>query len=346
MGHSLLCHVSQEFCRHFEIGTLKWCGAVAYMDIGIIGVPIFLMISGSLLLNRNYTLSEFMEKRFSRILIPFAFWSILMPILRMIIFNRPWTFTEYYETLFFNQYWFVWMLIGVYLLLPILNSFIKEYEFKGLKYILIIWFISIILLIDQPIDLFSKIVSAYDLGWTSYFAGFIGYLPLGYYLSVKEFKWDDKKLYLAGLMIFIIFTAINMIYTITVSTQTNHLTYFKYRSTILTLQSIGLFLFIKYFSRYCENNKESWKNKIYSFLKDNNYMSRIILSISICSYGMYLCHYLIFFPLMYISGHYVRIFSRNPIILPAVWLFLCISTWLLVLLFSKIPVLRNFSGAY
>ena len=342
----VLCHVSTEFCKYSQVGTFRWYSAALYMDIGTLGVPIFLMISGALLLNKDYELSDFMKRRFSRILIPFVFWALLLPICKMIFLNHPWTFAEYYNLLFFDQYWFVWMLIGAYLLLPILNSFVRDYEIKGLEYILIIWFISMFLLRDLPFDLFRNIVSTYTLGWVELFAGYFGYMPLGYYLSVKKFKWDDRKLYLIGLAIFLIFTIINMSATIVNSPKINDVAFFSYNSVISTMQAIGLFLFIEYFSRYCEKNRNSWKNKIYSFFKDNNHMSKIILSISICSYGIYLTHYFVLYPLIYISTNYIGIFTRNPIILPIIWFFIVIMAWILILIISKIPILKQFSGAH
>lgn len=339
----ILVHVCREFCSHFEIGTLKWYSAAVYIDIGVLGVPLFLMISGALLLNKDYSLPDFMKRRFSRILIPFIFWALLLPIWKMMFLGNPWTIGEYYNLLFFNQYWFVWMLIGVYLLLPILNSFIKEFELEGLKYLIIIWIISTIIL---PTDLLSNIISAYDLGWTQLFAGYIGYLPLGYYLSIKESKYDDKKTYLISLIIFLIFTGMNIVYTIIASPKANDLTFFTYKSVISTLQISGLFLFIRYFSNYCENHYGSWRNKIYSFFKDNDSVSKLILSMSQCSYGMYLIHYFILYPLKYISNNYVPIFTRNPIILPIIWIFICIMAWLIVIIINKIPILNHFSGVH
>jgi len=40
------------------------------------------------------------------------------------------------------------------------------------------------------------------------FAGFIGYPVLGYWLSNKDFKLDDKKLCILGLIILIISLAV------------------------------------------------------------------------------------------------------------------------------------------
>lgn len=77
------------------------------------------------------------------------------------------------------------MLVGIYLMLPILNSFVKEYKMKGVEYFLIIWLI-IITLNTFKLYPFYKVE-------LSYFAGYIGYVVLGYYLANKKFKLSDKK---------------------------------------------------------------------------------------------------------------------------------------------------------
>ena len=205
----------------------------------------------------------------------------------------------------------------------------------------------IILLRNPPIGILSQVVDKYSLGWTEFFAGYIGYLPFGYYLSVKDFKLSDKKMYIIGLIVFLLFTAIHLVYTCHASMETRQLTYFDYRTFVSTILVAGLFLFIKYFSQYCEGNPlGTVKNKIYDFFKENKYVSGLILSVSVCSYGMYLTHYFWLFLLVYISVNIFPIFSRNPLILPFVVLVVPLVTWLTVLALSKLPVLKHISGAH
>ena len=73
----IICHVDHFF------GPLTTPAQIitqmTFHDIGNIGVPIFLMISGALLLNREYpSLEKFLKKRFARIIYPFIFWIILI----------------------------------------------------------------------------------------------------------------------------------------------------------------------------------------------------------------------------------------------------------------------------
>lgn len=343
----ILCHVLRAFCSKLPACSLSWFSVAFWIDIGVMGVPIFLMISGALLLNRNYDLGDFMKRRFSRVLIPFVFWALLLPIAKMILLAFPATVQEYYRLLFFNQYWFVWMLIGLYLIIPVLNSFIKEYDIKGLEYMLIIWFIMIILLRDQPIDLLANVVSKYTLGWTDIFAGYIGFLPLGYYLSVKKFKLSDKRMFMIGLIIFLVFTLISINHTYIGGLKIHKIVFYRYRYFVSTMQTVGLFIFIRYFSQCCENNLfGNFKNKIYNFFKENKYMSWIIFSVSVCSYGMFLTHYFWLYLLRYIDKNMFSIFSVSPLLLPVVLLFVCFMAWLTTFTLSKIPILKNISGAH
>ena len=125
----ILTHVSRLFCAELSVGTSAWTVAAFGNVFGIMGVPIFLLISGSLLLNREYEIGDFLKRRFSRILIPFIFWALLLPIFRMFVGTANSGIGSYIH-LFFDHYWFIWMLIGIYLFLPIINAFINKYGIR------------------------------------------------------------------------------------------------------------------------------------------------------------------------------------------------------------------------
>ena len=174
----LLAHVCRKFSEYSIIGSWQWFCSSPLVDFAIMGVPLFLMISGSLLLNKEMSLGDFLKRRFSRILIPFIPWALILPFLLLFISNNHISFSSYINILLDNEYWFVWMLIGVYLFIPIVNSFIKEYSWKGCEYYLVIWFFYLIL---NTLGLFP-----FHQLELSYFAGYFGYLMLGYYLGVSS----------------------------------------------------------------------------------------------------------------------------------------------------------------
>ena len=63
----ILMHTTSTY-RPFIYNNLKLGIPGILNALGCIGIPIFFMLSGALLLNRNYTISEFFKKRYTRIL--------------------------------------------------------------------------------------------------------------------------------------------------------------------------------------------------------------------------------------------------------------------------------------
>ncbi len=93
------------------------------------GVPLFLMLSGALLLGKEEELNVFLKKRFARILTPFLIWSFIFYIL----LNPPHDFGflwDYPLKLLTGKihtvYWFVYTIIGLYLLTPVLRPAFKN----------------------------------------------------------------------------------------------------------------------------------------------------------------------------------------------------------------------------
>lgn len=335
----ILCHVLREFCQIRPAGTFGWNSAALLIDFGVMGVPLFLMISGSLLLNRNYELPDFLKRRFSRILIPFIFWAILLPIYKIFVYPTP--ASNYLKLFLDSQYWFIWMLIGVYLFLPIINSFVKEFEMEGVEYFLFIWLVTIIL------NTFG-IYPFHNLE-LSYFAGYTGYLVLGYYLANKEFELSDRKMLWLGIILFAVFTAINIHYTLTHAKlgliAGKALKYYHYETIVVVLQSTSVFLIFEYFAKYCSNHKNTVQNKIYSFFKDG-FMFKIIFTISTCSYGMFLFHYFVVYGIRWIDINLFPVYSATVWYLPLVLVVVVFVSWLVIYVLSKIPYLKEISGAH
>lgn len=148
------------------------------------------MLSGALLLNRDFSLKDFFKKRFSRIVYPYIFWISITVILGYFFFG----FSDNIPLIILGEQkytWFVWTLAGLYLFIPVINSFIKEFSLDGIKYFLIIWIVTIILNTFRHYPF-----HALEL---SYFAGYLGYLLLGYYLVKVPIK-NTKKIMILSLI--------------------------------------------------------------------------------------------------------------------------------------------------
>ena len=321
----ILCHVVILY-RPFAYDTAIHSVPGLLYILTHFAVPIFFMLSGALLLDRTYDLPGFFKKRFSRILLPFIFWVIVAIGISLFILHDD--KSEAFKIFFGRDRWtwFVWAMMGVYLFLPIVNSFIRKFKLKGAEYFIIIWLVTVIL------STFHK-YPFYRLE-LSYFAGYIGYLVLGYWMANKTVNVSDWKMILIGFIMFISSMAIDFyIFKNDISTIET-----KYLSLFIVIASVGVFLMFKHYAHYCETNSASPLGRLHARI-ENGFLGRAIFSISVCSYGMYLLNSLLYKCIK----HIITINTLK--IMPFLFVAVCILSWLIVYVLSKMPVLDKFSGA-
>ena len=258
------------------------------------GVPIFLMLLGTLMLERDYydDIPKFLKGRFMHIILPFLLWNTVIAIvytyyhgdLGLSIFGL----TAFFKT-FLLQHWYAWMLIGIYLSLPILNSYIKETKIGGAEYFLVLSFLAVV--IYQALEIFNT-PTYFNL---TFFIGPIIYLFLGYYLDHKEFKSGPNKMIWIGLILFLATTAFIVYFDVFHQgfQRTLFLHHYNFYtrsymdvSLVVILQAAGVFLFWKYI------NFDSTEGifKRFALLFKKPLISVGIKSISRSCYGIYLTH--------------------------------------------------------
>ena len=162
-------------------------------------VALFVIASSYLQFPLHYGTKEFFKKRALRILPPFLFWTVVYAF----VWGEP---VQNFKDLLLNfnyaagHLWFVYMIIGLYLIMPLLSPWAQKVGKKELQFFLAIClFTTLIPLIRQwaggPAPVIygpSGIPNAakYPLwgeaSWNTYgvfyyFSGFVGYLLLGLY---------------------------------------------------------------------------------------------------------------------------------------------------------------------
>lgn len=161
-------------------------------------VPVFVMITGALLLNREYETGVFLKKRLSRVVIPFLFWSLVYIwyswyIEEFTFSNDAWANIKLVLHFLKNgssyHLWYVYMLIGLYFFIPIIGKYVRNATEKEVLYFLIVWFA--VMMLTQPY--LSRFNPAVDM---HYFAGYAGYLVLGHYLAFKDFNIKHLRLWM------------------------------------------------------------------------------------------------------------------------------------------------------
>ena len=186
-------------------------------------VALFIVTSSYLQFPLHYSTGEFFRRRAGRILIPFIFWSLVYAL----VWGEP---VQNLKDLLLNfnyaagHLWFVYMLIGLYLVMPLLSPWAEKVGKRELQIYLGIWlFTTAIPLIRQWIGGPAPVIygpsgipnaAKYPLwgeaSWNTYglfyyLSGFIGYLLLGLYfrkfvgpLSWKKTLGIAVPLFLAG----------------------------------------------------------------------------------------------------------------------------------------------------
>lgn len=277
----VLLHVAAPLLyRYTNISGFNWLTANFYDSLVRFCVPIFVMITGALLLNRDYQLADYFKKRLTRIIYPFLFWIAIYTVHALFIlkdgFKLPFfdiltiTSSKFgYKTTY--HFWYIYMIIGIYLVIPFLSRWIRNAKEKQIIYFLSLW----LLVVTLTHPMFDEYLPTFNL---KYFGGFIGYLVLGYYLSVKDLE-KVKNIRVIALLTFILGISLTAFGTYFLSVYRGHIItdLYTYFSPNVMIAAIGLFILIKHI--YITNNKLTSINK-----RINKY-----------SFGIYFVHVMVLF---------------------------------------------------
>lgn len=276
-------------------------------------VPLFIVASSYLQFPLHYSAGEFCRRRAVRILIPFVIWSIVYAC----VWGEP---VSNFRNLLMNfnyasgHLWFVYMLIGVYLLMPLLSPWAEKVGKKELQVYLGIWlFTTLIPLIRDWVSDASLAVTYGPTGiprqalfplwgeasWNGYglfyyMSGFIGYLLLGLYFRkfVGELSW--KKTLSVALPCWIAGFAITFFGFLRRVAETSGgvfpaegiINVAVYWETTWCNDTLGVALMAI-----------AWILLFKKIKADGCFYQKVLLPVSKASYGIYLAHLLVLVPI-------------------------------------------------
>ncbi|MDX6190824.1 acyltransferase family protein [Flavobacterium sp. Fl-318] len=326
----IFVHVACDILyKYGNISNFVWWTGNVYDSIVRFCVPIFLMLTGALMLNKKYELGDFLKKKFSRIILPFLFWSFFYVLLalrdaslvhpEMSLLEGSKLALNLIATGSSFHLWYIYMIIGIYLFMPILSKWVQNANEKEILYFIAIWVFTLFL--NQPI--FREFRINVDF---TYFAGFLGYLILGYYLSIKSFKYDVKTLKQISLLLFFLGIIVTIFGTYFLSVAENRFNEYFYGGLTFNIVIVSAGLFI-----YFKNSKIS-----------NPVLVQIINFINTYSYGIYLVHILVLRFLVSLGIDYDFI---NPVLAIPITSALCLSiSALIIYCVNKLPYGKYISG--
>lgn len=220
-------HCCDPFVAQFDADRVSFLTGVFSGSFVRPCVPLFVMMTGVLLFPISSGMGDFYKKRIGRIIPPLIFWSIALPVLFFVYFNYIHTTTnnpaipqnaylldatlnKLYTFIFnFNfdttPLWYLYMLVGLYLIMPIFGGWLQQASRKDIKLFLCVWGITLLLPYIKMVAPILGYNGNYgnmgifgicdwnDYGTFYYISGFIGYLVLAYYLVKYPLSWSWKR---------------------------------------------------------------------------------------------------------------------------------------------------------
>jgi len=317
----LSIHVTAPFYnRYSEIDNSIWWIANILNTSGRISVPLFVMISGAVLLGQDYTTMGFYKKRFLRLFIPITFWSILYLLFR--ILNGAGLKVILWMAVEGMSYYHMWYL-SMYLCLMAFTPFINNFTIgKPLndKDIFILSILFLILYSMNWASSFIKYTEGVSIYWFKIFPIYICYFIMGYYISAGRFVLKINKIMIKS-AIFIILLAVPYLNYLSCEKLGIVKDYFimnNYGPLVLILTILLFLLFYKYSNIFVEN--------------------RFIISLSDSSFGIYLVHPLLLYYIRKIMSIH---FNNNIYTIPIMIVLLFIMSFSLMYLIRKSKIGRQ-----
>lgn len=269
-------------------------------------VPLFVMITGALLLPVKDQAGPFYRKRISRVLWPFFIWSVLynlFPWILGLLGFRPETLLTFFpysgedvarQSLSVSlgyiaqipvnfsvvdvHMWYIYLLIGLYLFMPVFSAWVEKASEKAKLWFLAAWGVTLF------VPYIREFAGEYIWGacsWNEfymlyYFAGFNGYLLLGHYL--RHHDWPLSKILAVGIPMFAAGFAV---------------TFFGFRHITslpeYTPEQMELFLY------YCSPNVVMMTVPVFLICKHikvtSTTVKKMLANLTACGFGIYMVHY-------------------------------------------------------
>lgn len=292
-------------------------------------VPIFFMISGALVFSKpEMNISTFYPNRAKRILIPLLFWALFYSF----VFNQGWPVREHFKQILlgnpFYHLWFLYAVIGIYLVVPVFYQFLKHSSKRDIEIVLGISFILNTILPMISSKFWVDISGAFSF---TYLSGSIFYFLLGYYLINYDFKLFDRIWKV--LIGYIISSLIISVLTVKSSLEQGmHATfYINTLWTLVIVQAASLFVLVKLL--YQHFNKKD-KTDIKGF--------KLVKMLGDYSMGVYLIHAFILeiYQRIWVVSYETVDFSSYIIHLVVGFIVVYFSSILVVMILKKIPIVK------
>ena len=317
-------------------GVQLWWTLNIYDSIARTAVPLFVMLTGALLLQPNKAeepLRVFFKKRWNRIGIPVLFWGAIFFAWDFSVKGQALTVVSILQGVLAGPYvhfWYVYILVGLYLITPLVRVVVAHADWKIIKYFLLLWFVGTGII---PLLTLYASISPQTVWFRQnvfVLTGLLGYFILGAYVAKLRLRTSLLSLML---VLSTVWTILGTYFLIGTMGEQYSQFFLDASSFSVIIASVTLFLILASIPNQTVENKIPRGSKVLQVISQN-------------TIPIYLFHIIILETLQkgYL-GFKISVTTMNPIIeipiVAAVTLLICLA---IIVPLKKIPYVKRLIG--
>ena len=324
----VMLHISGDrFISSFP--TDEWEIRNVYDSLVRWSVPVFFMISGALFLNqeKRIGIKRLFSKNITRIICVFIFWSFLYALYDVYVDENMSIFFLFGLTIKGPLHlWFLKMLLGLYITIPILRMITQSKRIEEYFIVLAVLSTFAIPFFITLIGMFNGVFKEYAVEYYNDFgiriaSGYVGYFVLGHYLNSYQLsKVLKKSIYMLGILS--IFSVILLTHWYSFRIEESSEVFYNNLNLFTLFESMAVFLAVRE-------------------MKISKSMYPFIIKMSNLSLGVYLIHVFVFRIFHDVFG--INSISLNPsFFIPCFSLIVFVISCIIVAILRKIPLMKRF----
>lgn len=336
---------AEIFFYDAPFGSYNWWVADIYDSLVRICVPLLFMISGYLLLGKSEPAMIFLKKRAMKVVVPLLAWSAIYllwinfreyahpshassmtPDWLQKIHDAGWlALLEMLWTPMYYHLWFLYALLGLYLVTPLLRVLVQNIDRRLLWYFILLSFIATTLL-----PMMETVTSTDSMIQLNMVRGDILYFVLGYMLGNMAIPKNTVPLMAVVAPVCGAITIAGIYYLTAASHgELQQEMWWPAKPNVIGM-SIAAFILLRHWVEKCDR-------------LNAGKTAEVLVQLSAASFGVYLIHPLFLYAFGEgLFGFTLTSVSGNPVIfVPIVVLATFAASYVVIRIIQKIPVLRQ-----
>lgn len=322
-------------------------------------VPSFVMVTGALLLNPHKSLSvaHLFKRYLLRVVLVLSVFTFLFVLFDHVVDQRPGgsfvVLTTWLQTLVkgtsWLHMWYLYMLIALYLMLPLYRALASALTQNELRYLLVLLFI-----FQAALPTLNAITGLQIFFYLFVYTVYPFYLFLGYALHTKQLRISLSVAVCIGFVCTAVLLVLTYLGIMWKNDQLQAITS-SYASVLVVGQALGFFRLLQgrmYAGRMGAEraggehaHHEHAHHEHVDYKRTNRKPTALIVSLDTCSFGIYILHVLVLYTLYRVL--LVRPYELSDgVLIPTLVLLgiaaltLCVS-WFLTWLLKHVPLIRR-----